>query len=235
MTQRGTQKAGELPRAIDIGMELVLGALGTVIRVVDVDDDDTTVWVEGAGRQERRIFSIAADGSLPYRHALQLELAVDWDSGWQTADCYGCGGDSAGARAETPEDAVWGFLQRQVGCASIEQLCPVLVRAYRVEDMTLSVSNFLLAQMTPTHTVAQPRSAIQCVSDFATAFAMEGVALGKLDERAAMKEAEELTERILSRRRELVAERSYSSEQVEQILRSRVAAQTNKTPNNLAL
>jgi hypothetical protein len=232
------QKAGELPQSIDIGMELVLGELGSVVRVVDVDDEDTTVWVDGAGQQERSIFGIADDGSMPYPQALQLELAVDWDSGWETADCYGCGVDSAGARAETPEDAVWDFMWRQVGCASIEQLCPVLVRAYRVDDMAVSVSNFFLADMEQAHErpdAAHPRSAIQCISDFATAFAMEGVALGKLDVRAALKEAEELTERILSRRRELVAERSYSSEQVEQILRSRVAAQADKTSITLAL
>jgi hypothetical protein len=215
------QMAGELPQAIDIGMELVLGELGTVVRVVDVDDDDTTVWVDGEGQQERSIFGIAKDGSMPYRRALQLELAVDWDSGWETADFFGCADATAEARADTPEEAVRGFFERKqlvLDPMSIEQSCPVVVRAYRVDDMAVVVSNFFLGGSPTT------RSPLQRIIDFTTAFAAVGVAHGNIDASAAAQEAEELTAKLLSRTRRLVSERSYWAEDVERILRSRVAA-----------
>lgn len=232
MTQRTAQMAGELPQAIDIGMELVLGELGTVVRVVDVDDDDTTVWVDGAGLQERSIFGIAKDGSIPYRQALKFQLAVDWDSGWETADFYSCVDDTAVARSEKPEDAVYHYLLRKVGLTSIAQLCPVVVRAYRVDDTAAAVSRFFLCRS------YEPKTPLRTITDFAAAFAAEGVKHGYLKVSAAAQEAEELAAKILGRCRRLVSERSYCIEEVERILRSRVAVSTtpqDTTNNNIAV
>ena len=136
---RTTQCAGERPRRIGPGMQLLLREFGSVVKVVAVEPH--AVKISGAGCVEAAIYGIASDGTLPTARALELELAADWAPAWETATYYDCG-EPRQLRHRSPEAAVRAWVMERLvgGCLvsrpDIAGLCPLEVTAFKRDEMS---------------------------------------------------------------------------------------------------
>lgn len=126
------QMAGELPKVIEPGQQLVLGALGCVVTVVALYGAD--VLTTGSGDREAELFDIEPDGTMTLAQARECQLACDWDSSWPHGDFFACEDDEELEHTSPEQAVVARFQHKPWGLEMntwVELVCPLEIRAYQ--------------------------------------------------------------------------------------------------------